>query len=87
MKRVKPRIEKKLIAQVRYYEELHVVTDSRGERIYTGNKATAEKILRLLGHASPQNERVALVVRAKRKRRKAEESRRRQKVRRIRGRR
>lgn len=41
-------IEKKLIAQVRFYETLYLVRDNRGERIYTGSEETARKILKVL---------------------------------------
>lgn len=41
-------LEKKMIAQVRYYEKLYLVRDERGERIYTGSEETAKKILRML---------------------------------------
>jgi len=47
---MKPRfqMERKLIAQVRYYEELFVITDINGEKIFVGNKATADKYLKIL---------------------------------------
>lgn len=41
-------LEKKLIAQVRFYETLYLVRDDRGERIYTGSEETARKILKVL---------------------------------------
>lgn len=40
--------ERKLIAQVRFYEELHVIKDENGETIFTGNKALADKLLKIL---------------------------------------
>lgn len=42
------RLEKKLIAQVRFYETLYLVRDDRGERIYTGSEETARRILKAL---------------------------------------
>lgn len=41
-------VEKKLIAQVRYYETLYLVRDEKGERIFTGSEAMAKRVLRLL---------------------------------------
>jgi hypothetical protein len=41
-------IEKKLIAQVRFYEELYVIKDEKGETIFTGREETAKKIQKLL---------------------------------------
>lgn len=41
-------VEKKLIAQVRFYEELYAIRDEKGETIFTGTKAMADKILKLL---------------------------------------
>lgn len=41
-------VEKRLIAQVRFFEELHVIRDERGETIFTGSPALAKRILKLL---------------------------------------
>lgn len=41
-------LEKKLIAQVKYYEELFVITDLNGEKIFVGNEETAKKYLKIL---------------------------------------
>lgn len=50
MKKPKPKftMEKKLYAQVRFYETLHLIRDAKGERIYTGSAETARKVLRAL---------------------------------------
>jgi hypothetical protein len=42
------RIEKKLIAQVRFYEELHCIRDQNGETIFAGTPEMAQKILKML---------------------------------------
>ncbi len=41
-------VEKKLIAQIRFFEELHVIRDERGETIFTGTEEMAKRILKLL---------------------------------------
>lgn len=42
-------LEKKMVAQVRYYETLYVIRDGQGERVYTGtDEKTAHHIQRLL---------------------------------------
>ncbi len=49
MKKAKPfTLEKKLYAQVRFYETLYLVKDAKGERIYTGSEETAKRIQRVL---------------------------------------
>lgn len=49
MKKAKPfTLEKKLYAQVRFYETLYLVKDAKGERIYTGSEETAKRIQRIL---------------------------------------
>jgi hypothetical protein len=48
MKPKKYTLEKKLIAQVRFYETLYKIRDDKGETIFTGSEETAKKILRLL---------------------------------------
>lgn len=42
------KLEKKLIASVRYYETLYLIHDTQGERVYTGSEESARKILKLL---------------------------------------
>jgi hypothetical protein len=46
-------IEKKLFAQVRFYETLYLVKDAKGERVYTGSKETARKVQRVLNGSEP----------------------------------
>ncbi len=41
-------LETKLVASVKFYEELHVIRDSKGEMIFTGSPELARKILKLL---------------------------------------
>lgn len=41
-------IEKKLIVQVRYYEELYKIRDIKGEAVFVGSEAMARKFLKLL---------------------------------------
>lgn len=41
-------IEKKMIAQVRYYETLYKISDERGETIFTGSEEMAKKLLKIL---------------------------------------
>ena len=41
-------IEKKFIAQVKFYEVLFQVRDSNGELIFTGSEETAKKIQKAL---------------------------------------
>jgi hypothetical protein len=48
MKPARFKMERKLIAQVRYYEELYVITDLNGEKIFVGNPETAKKYLKIL---------------------------------------
>lgn len=48
MKKSKFTIEKKMIAQVRFYETLYKIRDEKGEAIYTGSEEAAKKILRIL---------------------------------------
>lgn len=48
--RAKPRfhLEKKVYAQVRFFEELTLIKDDHGEVLFTGSKIMADKILRML---------------------------------------
>lgn len=49
MKKPKPfTIEKKLVAQVKYYETFFMIRDERGHMIFTGDEASATRILKLL---------------------------------------
>lgn len=42
-------LEKKLVAQVRYYEHMYLIRDKAGQRVYTGtDEKTAKSILRIL---------------------------------------
>lgn len=41
-------IEKKLIAQVRFYEELYMIKDDRGETIFAGTEVMAKKFVAIL---------------------------------------
>lgn len=41
-------VEKKMIAQVRFFEVLYKIRDDRGETIFTGSEEMAKKIMRLL---------------------------------------
>lgn len=54
MKKPKQRftIEKKLFAQVRFYETLYLVKDAKGERVYTGSEEMARKIHRVLNDSA-----------------------------------
>jgi hypothetical protein len=48
------KLEKKLYVQVRYYENLYSITDSRGERIYMGrDEKTARIVLAALNREKP----------------------------------
>lgn len=40
--------EKKVYAQLRFFEELHIIKDAQGEILFTGNAVAAQKILKLL---------------------------------------
>lgn len=42
------KVEKTMIAQVKYYETLHVIKDEKGQTIFTGNEELAQRILKLL---------------------------------------
>jgi hypothetical protein len=43
------KLSKKLVAVVRYYETMYMISDQQGERIYTGNdEKTANAVLRIL---------------------------------------
>jgi hypothetical protein len=42
------RLEKKVFAQVRFFEELTLIKDDHGEVLFTGSAEMAEKILKLL---------------------------------------
>ncbi len=42
-------IEKKMIAQIRFYETLYVIKDNRGETIFTGSEEMAKRLIRMLG--------------------------------------
>lgn len=53
---MKPTIEKKIIAQVRFYETLYVVRDHRGEPIFTGSEETAKRIQKILIQTVPKKE-------------------------------
>ncbi len=44
------KLEKKMIAQVRYYEILHVIRDEKGETIFTGSEELAKKLIKILKH-------------------------------------
>lgn len=48
-------IEKKLIAQVRFYEELFKIYDQNGEQIFTGSERMAKKILKMLNNPRLQS--------------------------------
>lgn len=51
-------VEKKFVAQIRFYEELYAVRDKNGETIFTGTPEMARKILKLLnGGKSPRRSR------------------------------
>lgn len=54
---MKPTIEKKVIAQVRFYETLYVVRDKNGEVIFTGSQETAKRIQRLLSSSIKREKR------------------------------
>jgi hypothetical protein len=41
-------LEKKMIAQVKFYETLYLIHDEHGQRIYTGSEESAKKILTML---------------------------------------
>lgn len=41
-------VERKLIAQIRFFETLHVIRDERGETIFTGSEEMAARILKVL---------------------------------------
>ncbi len=41
-------LEKKMIAQVRYYETLYAIRDEKGETIFTGSEELANKLLKIL---------------------------------------
>lgn len=41
-------VEKTFVAQVKYYETLHVIRDENGQAVYTGTEEMAAKVLRLL---------------------------------------
>lgn len=48
------KLEKKLYVQVRYYENLYSITDSRGERIYLGrDEKIARTVLSALNREKP----------------------------------
>lgn len=42
------RTERKMHAQLRFFEVLHIVKDANGEVIFTGSKIMADRILRML---------------------------------------
>jgi DNA-binding transcriptional MerR regulator len=43
------RLETKLVAMVRYYERMYLITDESGIRVFTGNdEKTAKLVLRTL---------------------------------------
>ena len=48
MKRPKFKLEKKFVAQVKFYEVLFKITDDKGEAIYVGSEESAKKVLRAL---------------------------------------
>jgi hypothetical protein len=41
-------VEKKLVAQIRFYEELHVIKDENGETLFVGTEAMTKRILKAL---------------------------------------
>lgn len=42
-------LEKKMVVRIRYYENLYVIRDTQGERVYTGtDEKTAKTVLGLL---------------------------------------
>lgn len=63
------RSERKMHAQLRFFEVLHIIKDSNGEVIFTGSKIMADKILRMLNrdHKSGKSKVRKGVKRAKRK--------------------
>lgn len=79
-------IERKLLAQVRYYEEVFIVRGSDGERVYTGTEETAKRIQRLLNYevVGPTDAQNAILVRSAIKLWKRSEAARRRTTRRIR---
>lgn len=40
--------EKKVFAQVRFFEELYIIKDQNGETLFTGTEEMRDKILKLL---------------------------------------
>lgn len=48
MKQKRFTLEKKLIVQVKYFEELWVIRDQYGEKIFLGTEETAKKFLKIL---------------------------------------
>lgn len=54
MKKAKFTLQKKLIGQVRYYEELYLITNiENGDKIFaSGSQLTAEKYLKILNAVS-----------------------------------
>jgi len=47
-------IEKKMYAQVRYFETLYKIKDADGEVIFTGSEEMAKKLLKILGTQKPK---------------------------------
>lgn len=41
-------IDTKIIAQVKYFETLHVIKDDKGETLFTGSEIFAKKLLKIL---------------------------------------
>lgn len=61
-------IEKKMVAQVRYYERLFIIRDEDGERVYTGaDEKKARQILAVLTSYRMQQEKLKGKTSVKRK--------------------
>lgn len=41
-------VEKKFVAQIRFYEELHVIKDEAGETLFVGTEEMTKRILKAL---------------------------------------
>lgn len=48
MSKRKLELGKVMVAQVRFYETLHTITDERGEQIFVGSEEMAGRVKRLL---------------------------------------
>ncbi len=63
------RLEEKIIAQVKYYEWFYVITDDKGDRLYTGtDEKTAKLILKILnGYSFRKDRKLELAKKRKKK--------------------